>query len=258
MYDLARRTVIGTISLMVLPILVWITGWHWQPTVSGWWLKPLFWMTQTVSAPWGILTSVVLSAWFLWLLRLRLRPTLILLAILFASIVLGQGVKSVTKNLTQEARPFVVWLEQAHQVDEHYFYSLPASERASLLEQQLQQVSPLPTWQRQHWQEQADYAFPSGHTVFAATWALLAVGLLWTRRHYLVVSLIVLWANSVIASRLLLGMHWPQDVAAATLISAVVSLLAVLLAQRWCAPLLAAAPSKTAARSHPQARPNAR
>ncbi len=53
MYNLAKRTLIGTISLMVLPVLVWITKWQWQPTVSGWWLKPLFWMTETVSAPSG-------------------------------------------------------------------------------------------------------------------------------------------------------------------------------------------------------------
>ncbi|NKI73785.1 phosphatidylglycerophosphatase B [Dickeya sp. CFBP 2040] len=242
MYNLAKRTLVGTISLMVLPVLVWITKWQWRPTVSGWWLKPLFWMTETVSAPWGILTSVVLSAWFLWLLRPGIRPALILITLLLASVVLGQGGKSVMKNWTQEARPFVVWLEQAHQVDDRYFYSLPTSERASLLEQQLQQESQLPPWQRQHWQEQADYAFPSGHAMFAATWALLAVGLLWARRHYVSVLLIILWANSVIASRLLLGMHWPQDVAAATLLSAIVSLVAVWLAQRWCGPLCALMP----------------
>jgi membrane-associated phospholipid phosphatase len=28
------------------------------------------------------------------------------------------------------------------------------------------------------------FAFPSGHTMFAASWALLAIGLLWPRRHY--------------------------------------------------------------------------
>ncbi|MBX9444259.1 phosphatidylglycerophosphatase B [Dickeya chrysanthemi] len=239
MYDLARRTLIGTISLMVLPILVWSIGWQWQPTVSGWWLNPLFWMTETVSAPWGILTSLVLSAWFLWLLRLPARQALVLLTILFTSVVAGQGIKSAMKNWTQEPRPFVVWLEQAHQVDDRYFYSLPVDERAGLLEQQLQQASSLPQWQRQHWQEQSDYAFPSGHAMFAVTWALLAVGLLWTRRHYMTVALIILWANSVIASRLLLGMHWPQDVAAAAVISAGVSLVAVWLAHRWCGPLRA-------------------
>ncbi|QWT41133.1 phosphatidylglycerophosphatase B [Dickeya dadantii] len=251
MHDLVRRILIGTISLMVLPVLVWTTGWQWQPAVSGWWLKPLFWMTETVSAPWGILTSVLLSAWFLWLLRVRIRPAVVLVTILLASVVLGQGVKSVMKNWTQEARPFVVWLEQAHQVDDRYFYSLPASARASLLEQQLQQESQLPLWQRQHWQEQADYSFPSGHAMFAATWALLAVGLLWTRRHYVTVLLTILWANSVIGSRLLLGMHWPQDLATATLISAGLAVVAVWLAQRWCGPLLTDAVPRNAAYRRP-------
>ncbi|RNM07489.1 phosphatidylglycerophosphatase B [Dickeya undicola] len=251
MHDLVRRILIGTISLMMLPVLVWTTGWQWQPTVSGWWLKPLFWMTETVSAPWGILTSVVLSAWFVWLLRMRIRPALVLVTILFTCVVLGQGVKSVMKNWTQEARPFVVWLEQAHQVDDRYFYSLPPSARASLLEQQLQQESQLPPWQRQHWQEQADYSFPSGHAMFAAIWALLAVGLLWPRRHYVTVLLTLLWANSVIGSRLVLGMHWPQDVATATLISAALAVVAVWLAQRWCGPLLTTAVAKRATYHRP-------
>ncbi|KPD80629.1 phosphatidylglycerophosphatase, partial [Yersinia pestis subsp. microtus bv. Caucasica] len=62
--------------------------------------------------------------------------------------------------------------------------------------------------------------------VFAATWALLAVGLLWPRRHYKTVVLLMLWAQGVMASRLFLGMHWPQDLIAATLISGVLAAVA--------------------------------
>ena len=55
--------------------------------------------------------------------------------------------------------------------------------------------------------------------MFAASWALLALGLLWPRRHYKTVVVIFLWAAGVMASRLLLGMHWPRDLAMATILS---------------------------------------
>ncbi|MGM3176250.1 phosphatidylglycerophosphatase B [Dickeya lacustris] len=234
MQDLTKRTLIGTMSLMVLPLWVWATGWQWQPTVTGWWLKPLFWMTETVSAPWGIATSVLLAGVTVWLLRLRGRQAMSAVVILLATIVAGQGIKAVMKHWTQEPRPFVVWLEQTNQIAVSDFYALSNNARAALLAHQLPPSTAIPSWQRQHWQQQADYAFPSGHTLFAASWALVMAGLLWPRRHYTATVLILLWANSVIGSRLLLGMHWPQDVAVAALISAVLALIAGWLLQRVC------------------------
>lgn len=55
--------------------------------------------------------------------------------------------------------------------------------------------------------------------MFAASWALLAVGLLWPRRRTLTIVLLLVWATGVMGSRLLLGMHWPRDLVVATLIS---------------------------------------
>ncbi|SLM63580.1 Phosphatidylglycerophosphatase B [Dickeya aquatica] len=233
MRDLTRRTLIGTMSLMMLPLWVWATGWHWQPTVAGWWLKPLFWMTETVSAPWGVLTSILLSGCTVWLLRIRGRQAIAVIVILLATLVAGQGMKSVMKHWTQEPRPFLVWLEQTNQITVTDFYALTDDDRAALLARQLQQTTSIPSWQQQHWQQQADYAFPSGHTVFAASWALLIVGLLGSRRCYGMVVLMMLWANSVIGSRLALGMHWPQDVVVATLISMVLALMAGWLLRRF-------------------------
>ncbi len=60
-------------------------------------LKSLWWVTETVTQPWGIITHVVLCGWFLWCLRFRLRAALILFLILAAAIrrdrgeILGQG-----------------------------------------------------------------------------------------------------------------------------------------------------------------------
>ncbi|WP_437216538.1 phosphatidylglycerophosphatase B [Pectobacterium sp. LFLA-215] len=237
MYEIAKRTTIGAALLLIMPMIIWMSGWQWQPEYNGLWLRVLFWITETVTSPWGILTSIVLSIWFLWCLRFRLKPALGLLVIMAITVLVGQGIKSVIKEWVQESRPYVVWLEKNHQVDDSYFYSLPRKERAELVKTQLQDQTQIPQWLRSHWQFETGFAFPSGHTLFAATWALLGVGLLWARRHYKTVVILMLWASGVMGSRLVLGMHWPQDLVVATLISWLLVVVASWLAQRWCGPL---------------------
>ncbi|MGI8465310.1 phosphatidylglycerophosphatase B [Pectobacterium punjabense] len=237
MYDIAKRTTIGAALLLIMPLIIWMSGWQWQPEYGGAWLRVLFWVTETVTSPWGILTSIILSIWFLWCLRFRLKPALGLLVIMAITVLVGQGIKSVIKEWVQESRPYVVWLERNHQVDDSYFYSLPRKERSELVKTQLQDQTQIPQWLRSHWQFETGFAFPSGHTLFAATWALLAVGLLWARRHYKTVMILMLWASGVMGSRLVLGMHWPQDLVVATLISWLLVVVASWLAQRWCGPL---------------------
>ncbi|QQG30286.1 phosphatidylglycerophosphatase B [Pectobacterium carotovorum] len=237
MYEIAKRTTIGAALLLIMPMIIWMSGWQWQPEYDGLWLRVLFWITETVTSPWGILTSIVLSLWFLWCLRFRLKPALGLLVIMAITVLIGQGIKSVIKEWVQESRPYVVWLEKNHQVDDSYFYSLPRKERSELVKTQLQDQTQIPQWLRSHWQFETGFAFPSGHTMFAATWALLGVGLLWARRHYKTVVILMLWASGVMGSRLVLGMHWPQDLVVATLISWLLVVVASWLAQRWCGPL---------------------
>ncbi|MEH0876171.1 phosphatidylglycerophosphatase B [Pectobacterium cacticida] len=237
MYEIAKRTTIGALLLLIMPIIIWMSGWQWQPGNDGLWLYALFWVTETVTSPWGILASLVLSIWFLWCLRFRLKPALGVLVIMLITVLLGQGIKSALKAWYQESRPYVIWLEKHHQIDDSYFYSLPRKARAELVKTQLQDQTLIPPWLRNHWQFETGFAFPSGHTMFAATWALLGVGLLWARRHYKTVVILMLWASGVMGSRLALGMHWPQDLVVATLISWLLVIVATTLAQRWCGPL---------------------
>ena len=51
------------------------------------------------------------------------------------------------------------------------------------MKEQLAEEKNIPQYLRSHWQKETGFAFPSGHTMFAASWALLAVGLLWPRRR---------------------------------------------------------------------------
>lgn len=134
---IARRTALAAALLLVMPLTVWLSGWLWQPGLPVAMLKSLWWVTETVTQPWGIITHVVLCGWFLWCLRFRLRAALILFLILAAAILAGQGAKSWVKARVQEPRPFVIWLENTRQVPVTQFYALKRKERAKLVHEQL-------------------------------------------------------------------------------------------------------------------------
>lgn len=64
MYEIAKRTAGGALLLLLMPLAVWVSGWHWQPGGNDRVLKALYWVTETVTSPWGILTSAILCGWF--------------------------------------------------------------------------------------------------------------------------------------------------------------------------------------------------
>ncbi|MCV5360269.1 phosphatidylglycerophosphatase B, partial [Escherichia coli] len=66
---IARRTALAAALLLVMPLTAWLSGWLWQPGLPVAMLKSLWWVTETVTQPWGIITHVVLCGWFLWCLR---------------------------------------------------------------------------------------------------------------------------------------------------------------------------------------------
>ncbi len=81
------------------------------------------------------------------------------------------------------------------------FYALKRKERAKLVHEQLAQAQDIPSFLRKHWQKETGFAFPSGHTMFAASWALLAAGLLWPRRRWGTIAVLLVWATAVMGSR---------------------------------------------------------
>lgn len=237
MRAIAKRTTVGAGILMVMPVLVWISGWSWQPGANIALLRAAYWITETVTQPWGIITHLVLCGWFLWCLRFRLKAAVMLFVILACTILAGQGVKSWVKERVQEPRPFVVWLEGTHDVNAAHFYSLQRDDRSHLVQEQLAEEQNVPPFLRKHWQKETGFAFPSGHTMFAASWALLGVGLLWPRRRTWTIVILLTWASGVMGSRLVLGMHWPRDLVVATFISWLLITIATWLAEKLCGPL---------------------
>lgn len=53
MLSIARRTAAGAAILLIMPVAVWISGWMWEPGHNTAWLKSLYWVTETVTQPWG-------------------------------------------------------------------------------------------------------------------------------------------------------------------------------------------------------------
>ncbi|PKH26823.1 phosphatidylglycerophosphatase B [Enterobacterales bacterium CwR94] len=237
MLDIVKRTLPATLILLLIPALVGISGWQWQPGSDSRWMYMLFWTTETVTRPWGIVTSVILCGWFLWCLRFRLKPAVILLIILVSAVLAGQYAKAFIKEQVQEPRPYVLWLERTHHVQEDHFYQLDRQARGALVTQLVAADNTIPGWLKKHWAFETGFAFPSGHTFFAASWALLAVGILWPRRHFKTVVVLMVWASCVMGSRLVLGMHWPRDLIVATLLSWIFVTIATWFVVRFCGPL---------------------
>ncbi|XJB15524.1 phosphatidylglycerophosphatase B [Escherichia coli] len=237
MRSIARRTAVGAALLLVMPVAVWISGWRWQPGEQSWLLKAAFWVTETVTQPWGVITHLILFGWFLWCLRFRIKAAIMLFAILAAAILVGQGVKSWIKDKVQEPRPFVIWLEKTHHIPVDEFYTLKRAERGNLVKEQLAEENNIPQYLRSHWQKETGFAFPSGHTMFAASWALLTVGLLCIASANVNYCYLAGLGNRSHGKPPAARDALPRDLVVATLISWALVAVATWLAQRVCGPL---------------------
>ena len=83
------------------------------------------------------------------------------------------------KPLIGEARPYVVALTDNDPARLHLFYSVPRAARANTVSYYYAQ-SPTtpPSYLVAHRASETGYSFPSGHSTFAATWALLFAGII--------------------------------------------------------------------------------
>lgn len=236
MVEITKRTSIGALLLLILPIIVWLSGWQWQPSNNYYWMNILYLLTQTGTPPWAVFTGLLLLGWVLWCLHYRIKYAFNLIVMLVLVIVSGQVVKGIIKNRVQETRPFVIWLYQQKYIDAQAIYTMPSKIRSNMVEEELQD-NYIPYWLQKHWCYETSLSFPSGHTIFAASWALLALGLLWPYRHFISSVVIVIWAMGVMASRIVLGMHWPQDLIMGVVIAWIIVTIACYLVQCSLLPL---------------------
>ncbi len=222
----------AVVILMLVPIAAWISAWHWQNQVidrlDSWIL-----LTNSAAIPYGIFSILVFCGLLYYYVRPKTPKTALLcLGILASGVLAGQVAKVVVKNAVEEPRPYVQWLDNNKVISTGVFYGMDRGERKDWLIEHENGLSIVPEALQKHWQNEVGYAFPSGHSLFAATWALLVVGLLWPRRQYFQAAIVMTWAMGVLISRLFLGMHWPIDLLVAVVISGIIAMPCVWLIER--------------------------
>ncbi|WP_392562650.1 phosphatase PAP2 family protein [Orbus sturtevantii] len=234
MLSVIKKTCITLIIFLIVPAFLISIDWQWQPSSLNVSSKYLFWFTEMAGMPWAMLICLILPIVFAICLKVRSISKFITLVIILAiSILLGQTIKSIVKDYTAESRPFVLWIEKSYQVDDEYFYSLPRSERKQIIRQYVHHSPQIPNWLYRHWRAETGYTFPSGHTIFAATWAFLALLFLRFKRHFVIVGLVITWTVLIEISRLALGMHHPIDVISGSILAWLIALIAYYFAIKW-------------------------
>ncbi|AFP85559.1 membrane-associated phospholipid phosphatase [secondary endosymbiont of Heteropsylla cubana] len=218
MFKIAKRTSIGALLLMFFPLLFIVTRWHWTPENNYCWLKWMYFLTQTVTPPWGTITTLVFISWFLWSLHYQIKSTFRLLLILIIMLFIGQGIKFFIKLYVKEPRPYVIWLEKNKVISKEAFYKMPRKICNSSVNWNFKEKK-IPKWLVIYWKSETHFSFPSGHTIFSSNLVLLAAGLLWPRQYKVSTIALMSWANGVMFSRLMLGMHWPLDLLMSVILS---------------------------------------
>ncbi|UAX42967.1 phosphatase PAP2 family protein [Pasteurella canis] len=222
--NMLKRLSLYTLLLCIVPFFAWIFTWQWDnKDLMTDYDYPLYVLTETGSVPYAVITCGVFTLLFFPLFHNKKQWILGVVVMAF-SVILTQGIKSGLKTIFSEPRPYVVYIAEEAGITVEHFYAQDRKIRSQFVDQFYQARSDIPTWLKGHYEKEVGYAFPSGHTIFAATWLMLAVGfvhLLGVRSlgAKLLVVTTAIWAVFMLFSRLRFGMHYPIDLFVSTLIA---------------------------------------
>ncbi|MDK4688219.1 phosphatase PAP2 family protein [Kingella negevensis] len=220
------KLVVYAALMLLVPIYFWATGSVWtmsdmvgKTAANQAWIG----LTYMSSVPYGVITAAILTLCAIGLARGRVdwRVVVLLCAV---SQVGTQAIKSGVKRLVKEPRPYVVALHKANVPEQlgyapDSFYAQTKDTkremiRATAFDDDTRTVA-------DYQQDELGYSFPSGHTSFAVSWVLLFAGLLCGQMGVVAwgfQAALSVWAAAMLFSRVRLGMHFPIDLFAATLI----------------------------------------
>lgn len=147
-----------------------------------------------------------------------------MILIMVISLVITQGVKEGLKQIFAEPRPFVTKIMEDMGSSTENFYRLDRSERKQIVRTYYSTRPQVPSWLTSHYIKEVNYSFPSGHSIFAASWLMLAVGFSYLfgknqRIFQILMRFMTIWALLMLVSRLRLGMHYPIDILVSILIA---------------------------------------
>ncbi|MBN6077547.1 phosphatase PAP2 family protein [Aggregatibacter actinomycetemcomitans] len=214
--NMLKRLSLYTLLLCLVPVFVWLSAWQWSGNlVFEDYEHPLYWLTETGSVPYAVITCGVFALLFLPLFSNR-KQWILAVAVMAFSMVVTQGLKSGLKNVFAEPRPFVTYIAEQTGTGTDAFYAQDRKARTQIVDRFYQTQSSVPEWIKGHYADEVGYSFPSGHTIFAASWLMLTVGfvqLLDNRKGSakLLLGFMSIWALLMLVSRLRFGMHYPID-----------------------------------------------
>ncbi|WP_170066822.1 phosphatase PAP2 family protein [Vibrio gangliei] len=236
------------LGLAITPATLLVTHQQLFPRfdLTHWVADSLFALTSTGTAPYAVISVLVFYAISYWFMP-KIQWQRMLLAVTL-SLTISFTLNHALKSYFEEPRPNATWLSQQTNspLDLETFYQQNTEQRRDIIQSALEQyrdaqdptqlhtkpglVVSIPL--QKHWIHEVGYAFPSGHTIFAITLVL-------TASYYLLLSgatglniVVFLWGLSMGISRMILGMHWPQDVLASTCIAVLISSLSVVVVNR--------------------------
>lgn len=218
---LFRRFTLMFVLFLLVPIITWTIGWHWEAEQKYNLFDPLlFIITETGSAPYfAALVSLIFA---ITLSRMCKKPQHHWVLIFLSVFLLQAGtqvIKSSLKMIYQEPRPYMSYMIEKG-VELEPFYAESRRERGLIIADNLLEETHTPKYVQNHWENETGFSFPSGHTIFAVTWAFIFVGFLTRERHpkaRIIMGVISLWAILMMISRLRFGMHFPIDLFTSTL-----------------------------------------
>lgn len=239
----ARAIGIMIAAWAFLPVALAFPGVRLNTTFSRW----LCGLTNTA----GVTGVVLIGLAFVGLFAFRsprarnqvLREILVHVGVL--ALLLGGGAL-VNEHLIKEAlaapRPHIVRLAELGELGmtaEHFYASMSKQERRHHLQHVLTDPSfdaiPLASQVREQWVHETGYSLPSGHTftvMLLSTYFLAMRGVLGRRRRRWLFDLLPGWAVWVAWSRVLLGVHRPEDIVCGGLAGVVLGAAAVWLSHR--------------------------
>ncbi|OCL84531.1 phosphatase PAP2 family protein [Arcobacter porcinus] len=216
-----KRVLTIFLLLILVPIFFYLIDFKYSTNINDYFDFYFFLLiTGIASVPFTILTSIFFTAILLFVYKSDVK-NMIILAIFVNLIVLSsQAFVFFTKLIIKEPRPYIeVLVEKNYIKSSKDFYSLNKRNRVELINNMDLESINIPFWQKEHLKHEVGYSFPSGHTVFIATWTILLFCFLLEKRRYFLASLFYILAFSIELSRLLLGMHFWQDLFASVCIS---------------------------------------
>lgn len=138
------------------------------------------------------------------------------------------------KAITEVPRPYTNLLVNAELIDSSdAFYQLSDQQQSLLIKNSSDIFG---QWRTDNWLDGTNYAFPSGHTLFAAVFVAFWGGFLLQNKHYILASTLLLWGVSVALSRIYLAMHSYTDLFVACAFVVLFGLVIPIL-QKLLAPL---------------------